>query len=146
MHSVTLATYMLYICPEKNNFHLQQGITLLLINLDGNTTIHPRVDFNGTMLHQQKHRHHHNHRKSSIKLPRSNKVASNTREEYHLTAKDGNLQSQTMLLNGKALIVDSSGNIPTFEPIYVNSTEAITVAPLSIVFVHIPYVLLPACS
>ncbi|XP_059285537.1 heparanase-like protein 3 [Lycium ferocissimum] len=123
-----------------------QGITLLLINLDGKTTIHAKVDFNGTMLHRRKHIHHHSHRKSSIKLPKGSKIASNTREEYHLTAKDGDLQSQTMLLNGNALTIDSSGNIPSLEPIFVNSTEPISVGPFSIVFVHLPYVLLPACS
>lgn len=67
------------------------------------------------------------------------------REEYHLTPKDGNIQSQTMLLNGNALNLDSSGNIPTLEPVFVNSSQPIIVAPFSIVFVHIPYVVPPAC-
>ena len=67
------------------------------------------------------------------------------REEYHLTPKDGNIQSQTMLFNGNALNVDSSGNIPTLEPVFVNSSQPIIVAPFSIVFVHIPYVTPPAC-
>lgn len=67
------------------------------------------------------------------------------REEYHLTAEDGNLQSQTMLLNGKILAVDSSGNIPKFEPIQVEASQPLTVAPFSIVFAHIPYFYAPAC-
>lgn len=67
------------------------------------------------------------------------------REEYHLTAKDGNLQSQTMLLNGNILNVNSSGNIPNLEPSYVDSSKPIVVDPFSIVFAHIPYVQSPAC-
>lgn len=67
------------------------------------------------------------------------------REEYHLTPKDGNIQSQTMLLNGNALNLDSSGNIPNIEPVFVNSSQPIMVGPFSIVFVHIPYVVPPAC-
>lgn len=76
--------------------------------------------------------------------PRSFK-GETAREEYHLTAKDGNLHSQTMLLNGKILNVNSSGNIPNLEPSYVNSSEPIVVGPFSIVFAHIPYVGPPAC-
>lgn len=68
-----------------------------------------------------------------------------TREEYHLTPKEGNIQSQTMLLNSKILAVDSNGNIPKLEPIEVEATMPITVAPYSIVFVHIPYFDAPAC-
>lgn len=67
------------------------------------------------------------------------------REEYHITAKDGNLHSQTVLLNGKILSVNSSGNIPSLEPQHVNSSEPIMVAPFSIVFIHIPNIVLPAC-
>ncbi|CAN0918175.1 Heparanase-like protein 3 [Linum grandiflorum] len=86
---------------------------------------------------------HHNHRTEIIQLPhRSNN--GETRDEYHLTAEDGNLHSQTMLLNGKGLQVNSDGDIPEFEPLHVNSSEPISVAPLSIVFARVPYIL-PAC-
>ncbi|CAA2972141.1 heparanase 3 [Olea europaea subsp. europaea] len=121
-----------------------QGITLLLINLDGKNTVDAKVDFNGTLLHRHKHGHH-GHRSKVIKMPRANE-ARKTREEYHLTAMDGNIQSQTMLLNGKALTLDSSGAIPPLEPITVTSSELVKVAPFSIVFVHMPYVALPACK
>ena len=67
------------------------------------------------------------------------------REEYHLTAKDGNLHSKVMLLNGKELSVDSSGDIPLLTPLYVNSSEPITVAPYSIVFIHLPHFTVSAC-
>jgi len=68
------------------------------------------------------------------------------RREYHLTAPERNLHSQIMLLNGKVLSVNSAGEIPALEPIYVDSTKPITVGPVSIVFAHIPNVLLAACS
>lgn len=80
-----------------------------------------------------------------VELPQA-AAGGNSREEYHLTAKDGDLHSQTMLLNGKILSVNSQGDIPPLLPSIVNSREAIVVDPLSIVFVHMPDVILPACS
>lgn len=59
---------------------------------------------------------------------------------------DGNIQSRTVLLNGKALLVDSSGLIPALEPVRVNSSEPIKVVPYSIVFVSMPNVVIPACT
>ncbi|PON68547.1 Glycoside hydrolase [Parasponia andersonii] len=126
-----------------------KGITVLLSNLDNSTTVLAKVAFNGTWSLLRKHRSHHqsstSHRTKTIKLPRAVK-SENVREEYHLTAKDGNLQSRNMLLNGNILSVDSSGDIPTLDPIYVYSSKPIVVRPFSIVFVHIPYVVLPACK
>ncbi|KAK8655232.1 hypothetical protein V6N13_107820 [Hibiscus sabdariffa] len=116
-----------------------KGITLLLINLDNSTTVQAKLTFNITFTLRDMHRsriwHHKHkiHRTTIIKLPKRI-TAKITREECHLTAKDGNLQSQTMLLNGKVLSVNSSGS------------EPIMVAPLSIVFVHMPGVIVPACK
>lgn len=124
----------------------QKGITLLLINLDNSTTVEVKVSFNSTWtLHHQKkhHRSYKSHRTRTIKLPQGSE--STTREEYHLTAKDGNLHSQIMLLNGNILSVSSSGEIAAFEPVNVNLTKPIFVAPFSVVFAHLPYVV-PACS
>ncbi|XP_057988099.1 heparanase-like protein 3 [Hevea brasiliensis] len=118
-----------------------KGITLLLINLDNSTTVEVKVAFNstGTLHHQKKH-----HRWKFLKRGIQGSE-SNTREEYHLTAKDGNLQSQTMLLNGNILTVNSAGDIPVLEPLNVNLAKPIMVAPFSVVFAHLPYVV-PACS
>ncbi|KAK3213089.1 hypothetical protein Dsin_017795 [Dipteronia sinensis] len=118
-----------------------KGITLLLINLDNSTTVQANVKFNYTLSLRHKIKAH---RKHIIELPQGS-VNGNSREEYHLTAKDGDIHSQTMLLNGNILSVNSSGDIPPLEPLLVNSTEAITVAPFSIVFVHMPYIDLPTC-
>ncbi|KAL4303424.1 hypothetical protein GQ457_10G004140 [Hibiscus cannabinus] len=120
-----------------------KGITLLLINLDNSTTVQAKLTFNSTLTLRHMHRsriwHHQHkiHKATIIKLPKG-VAAKITREEYHLTAKEGNLQSQTMLLNGKVLSVNSSGIIPPLEPLYVISRKPIMVAPLSIVFIHMP--------
>ncbi|KAM4125499.1 hypothetical protein ACB094_01G314400 [Castanea mollissima] len=117
-----------------------KGFTLLLINLDNSTTIQVKVAFNRTSRLRHKHKVHRKH----IRLSQGYK-SENDREEYHLTAKEGNLHSQTMLLNGKILTVNSSGDIPPLEPLYANSSNPISVAPFSIVFAHIPNVVPPAC-
>lgn len=122
-----------------------KGITLLLINLDNSTTVEVKIDYNSTWRLHRRHRSHHHHRRTHILLPQGNNTSETTREEYHLTAKDGNLHSQTMLLNGNALTVNSSGHIPPLEPVNVNSSEPIIVAPYSIVFAHIPNLVLYAC-
>ncbi|XP_021741828.1 heparanase-like protein 3 [Chenopodium quinoa] len=122
---------------------VSQGIMLLLLNLDGNTTVEVNVGFNGTWSLLNKHPHIHKNR--AIKWHQKEET-ERVRAEYHLTAKDGNLQSQTMLLNGEVLGVSSSGEIPSLTPLHVNSSELIVVGPFSIVFVHMPYIILPACK
>lgn len=88
------------------------------------------------------------HRKMAMKLPLHNNAASETaaREEYHLTPQDGNIHSQIMVLNGNALTVTAGGDIPPLEPLFVNSSKPIRVAPFSIVFIHIPDAFVPVCS
>ncbi|KAE8718951.1 Heparanase-like protein 3 [Hibiscus syriacus] len=128
-----------------------KGITLLLINLDNSTTVEAKLEFNSTMTLRHKHwshTWHHNHKihkTTIIKLPKAI-YARLRREEYHLTAKDGNLQSQTILLNGNVLSVNSSEIIPPLRPLHVISAKPIMVPPLSIVFVRMPGVIVPACK
>ncbi|XP_010906003.1 heparanase-like protein 3 isoform X1 [Elaeis guineensis] len=119
-----------------------QGITLLLINLSGNTTTEVFVTTASAFAIASKHyipRTRFNH------VPGFQRTLAFMREEYHLTAGDGNLHSQTMLLNGNILHVDSEGKIPTLKPIEVDASLPITVTPFSIVFAHIPYFYAPAC-
>lgn len=123
-----------------------KGITLLLINLDENTTMDTTVLFNGTWSLQRRHHRIHRRKHAWSPNPGVYKAAQNTREEYHLTAKDGDIQSRIMLLNGQILGLNSSGDIPPLEPISVNSSAPIVIAPYSIAFIHMPYVVLPACS
>ncbi|KAL1335137.1 hypothetical protein HN51_064074 [Arachis hypogaea] len=100
-----------------------KGITILLLNLDNSTSVHAKVDFTYS------------------------RTGATAREEYHLTAQERDLHSQTTLLNGKVLTVNSAtGDIPPLNPLYVNPSMPIIVGPLSIVFAHIPDVDIPACS
>ncbi|KAK1434677.1 hypothetical protein QVD17_00426 [Tagetes erecta] len=113
------------------------GITLLLLNLDNTTTFN--VDISVSTLLKSRPQI-----KSVIQDTKMSE--SSTREEYHLTAKSGNLHSQTMMLNGNELSVTPSGDIHALEPVHVSSSKAISVAPYSIVFAHIPDVTLNACG
>ncbi|XP_076956959.1 heparanase-like protein 3 [Bidens hawaiensis] len=125
-----------------------KGITLLLINLDNTTTVDVTLALNNTWtlntLKSPIHRHHHRHRHHHT--PNKPRGGLNVREEYHLTAKNGDLHSQVMMLNGKELKVNAYGGIPQLKPLYVNASEVISVAPYSIVFAHIPHLTLYACS
>ncbi|KAK0571853.1 hypothetical protein LWI29_022639 [Acer saccharum] len=124
-----------------------QGITVLLINLDGNTTVKVQVSTENAASHGALTIKQQQTQKTKFaRMSRDYKVDGKTREEYHLTAKDGDIHSQTMLLNGKILTVNSSGEIPPLEPINVSMQDPINVAPFSIVFVDIPSVGLPACA
>ncbi|KAK7292018.1 hypothetical protein RIF29_07636 [Crotalaria pallida] len=102
-----------------------QGITILLLNLDNSTTVQTQVALRFTK--QPYHR---------VK----------DREEYHLTTKSQNLHSQIMLLNGNILSVNEDGDIPPVNPLQVDPSKPIVVGPLSVVFAHIPDVILPACT
>lgn len=104
---------------------LQQGITILLLNLDNSTTVQAEMALR------------------FAKLPYHRVTA---REEYHLTTKSRNLHSQIMLLNGNIVSVNSDGDIPPLKPLYVDPSKPIIVGPLSVVFAHIPDVVLPACT
>jgi heparanase 1 len=116
--------------------HFQPGITLLLINLHGSAINRVSVASEGT--------HGHTARKHGRKFAQA--AAGAMREEYHLTPKDSDIQSQVMMLNGRALVTDADGNIPRMEPARVDGAQHIVVAPYSIVFAHIPYFHAPACS
>jgi heparanase 1 len=118
------------------SLHFQPGITLLLINLHGSAINRVSVASEGT--------HGHTARKHGRKFAQA--AAGAMREEYHLTPKDGDIQSQVMMLNGRALVTDADGNIPRMEPARVDGAQHIVVAPYSIVFAHIPYFHAPACS
>lgn len=68
------------------------------------------------------------------------------REEYHLTPKDGNIQSDVLLLNGTPLKLTSSLDIPVMKPKLVDPTLPISVAPQSIVFATLRGFQAPACA
>ncbi|XP_077237990.1 heparanase-like protein 3 isoform X2 [Tasmannia lanceolata] len=122
-----------------------QGITLLLINLDNSTTIQVQVTTESGVSGAKKYSHGAAPRTKFNRMHRVKKIIGIMREEYHLSAKDGDLQSQTMLLNGNILDVSLDGQIPSLQPVKINSSQPITVAPFSIVFAHIPNIDVPAC-
>lgn len=68
------------------------------------------------------------------------------REEYHLTPKDGNIQSDVVLLNGVPLVLTESNDIPAMNPKLGDAAKPINVAPDSIVFATLRGFNAPACA
>lgn len=106
---------------DIQNSVLQPGVTILLINMSNSTYFDVSVvnDFN---LYPQR-------------LQSSNSNARSQREEYHLTPQDGDILSEVLLLNGTPLKLTDSLDIPNMEPVLVDSSSSISVAPDSFVFV-----------
>lgn len=69
-----------------------------------------------------------------------------TREEYHLTPKDGYLQSQTMVLNGIPLQLTKDEGIPILDPVRADVNSPIYVSHLSIAFIVFPNFSARACA
>ncbi|KAL5669275.1 hypothetical protein ACJX0J_021496, partial [Zea mays] len=88
---------------------------LLLINLDGNSTNRIHVTSQGAQA------------QSARRERAGGRLLLATREEYHLAPKDGDLQSQQVLLNGHVLATDADGDIPELEPVRVDGTQPVTV-------------------
>ncbi|GMN45471.1 hypothetical protein TIFTF001_014646 [Ficus carica] len=127
-------------CSKKN-----QGITLLLINLEKHAAVRVRVSTDNVASSKTLNLQHS--RKKLSTIPQGSVPSVNaTREEYHLTTQNRDLSSQLVLLNGKILRVDSSGAIPPLEPIKKTVSKPITVAPYSFVFAVIPNIDVPACG
>ncbi|XP_010552799.2 PREDICTED: heparanase-like protein 2 [Tarenaya hassleriana] len=68
------------------------------------------------------------------------------REEYHLTPMDGDIQSDVVLLNGKALKLTETEEIPEMKAKMVDSSTPIHVQRDSIVFVTLRDFIAPACA
>ncbi|GAB2284931.1 hypothetical protein Dimus_019384 [Dionaea muscipula] len=131
-----------------------QGFALLLLNFDGGAA-GVQVSLStesGSITSQSKNEGHSSKlgektRRWSLKGVTPTIKGGNTmKEEYHLTAQKGDLHSQTVLLNGKVLSVGSDGEIPTLDPAMLNLLDPVSIAPYSVVFIHIPSIVLPACE
>ncbi|AES96970.2 putative glycosidase [Medicago truncatula] len=83
--------------------------------------------------------------KTIFNLSIMNDMNKQMREEYHLTPKDGNIQSDVVLLNGTPLMLTRSLDIPLLKPVLVSSSSPIKVDPQSIVFVQLKGFNAPAC-
>ncbi|KAJ8643981.1 hypothetical protein MRB53_005729 [Persea americana] len=128
------------------------GITLLLINLSNSTKFHITIR-NGMniKLHEGEANHGEgsfmeNFKKSVTWIGKKASNGAVQRQEYHLTPKDGNLRSQTMVLNGNPLKLTEDGTIPALDPILVDVNLPTSLAPLSIAFVTLPNFEAPACA
>ncbi|ONL94923.1 Heparanase-like protein 1 [Zea mays] len=130
----------------------QQGITILLINLSNttgyNVTLQNDINVSLGKRPDLEKRSSFTHRLRKAVSWLGRKPASNTRrrEEYHLTAKDGDLQSKTMLLNGAPLELGDAGSIPAMDPVLVAVDLPVQLAPTSIAFVVLPKFEAKACS
>ncbi|KAL0420925.1 UNVERIFIED_CONTAM: Heparanase-like protein 2 [Sesamum latifolium] len=101
-------------CSKKTS-----GISVLLINMSNSTTFEVSVmdDLN---LYPEEY--------SLTSGGYSTYVWQ--REEYHLTPKDGNIQSDVVLLNGTPLKLTESSDIPAMDPQVVDAASPITVRPI----------------
>ncbi|CAI9785275.1 unnamed protein product [Fraxinus pennsylvanica] len=110
------------------------GIAVLLINMSNSTTFEISVvnDFNFYPEDRFK--------------TMDDSDGTKQREEYHLTPKDGNIQSDVVLLNGTPLKLTESSDIPSMNPKLVDASLPITVVPDSIVFATLKGFQAPACA
>uniref|UniRef100_A0A2P2K6Q1 Heparanase-2 n=3 Tax=Rhizophora mucronata TaxID=61149 RepID=A0A2P2K6Q1_RHIMU len=128
------------------------GITLLLINLSNQTNFIINVQ---NKMNSNLHVEEAVGRESSLMRGLKRSVswvgsqtsdALLTREEYHLTPKDGYLQSQTMVLNGIPIELSEDGDIPKLDPVHYDVKSPIYISSLSISFVVLPNFDSPACA
>ncbi|GFZ17046.1 glucuronidase 2 [Actinidia rufa] len=129
------------------------GITLLLINLSNHTRFDIGVQNSMNINLHAKETTHHSKKSFTHGLKRNmlwvgTKASDGTSfsEEYLLTPEDGDLQSKTMLLNGKPLQLTDDGDIPSLNPVLVDPNSLMTIAPLSIKFVAFPNFEASACK
>ncbi|KAF6173515.1 hypothetical protein GIB67_042645 [Kingdonia uniflora] len=108
------------------------GITLLLINMSNSTSFKVSVvgDENLTPIIQE--------------YQMTQGVQS--REEYHLTPKDGNIQSDVVLLNNSPLVLTETLDIPVLNPTLTDPLSPISIRPDSIVFASLRDFHAPACA
>ncbi|XP_058070269.1 heparanase-like protein 1 [Magnolia sinica] len=128
------------------------GVTLLLINLSNTTefavTIRNEMNLNHRVDEdvQREGSFMTGLKRTVAWVGRKASDVSDQREEYHLTPKDGYLRSQTMLLNGNPLELTEDGNIPALDPVLVDVSSPIAIAPLSIAFASLPKFESAACA
>lgn len=131
---------------------LQEGITLLLINLSNKTEFKVEIQsvaHLGLLIEEKstRNRHSFSHglKKTVSWIGSKSGDAKLVREEYHLSPKDGDLQSKTMLLNGNELALTEEGSIAILSPSLVSVKSPITIGPLSIKFIALPNFNAPGC-
>uniref|UniRef100_M8B357 Heparanase-like protein 1 n=1 Tax=Aegilops tauschii TaxID=37682 RepID=M8B357_AEGTA len=133
------------------DYYRQGGIALLLINLSQNmgSMVTVRNDLNVGLAQGQGITRDssfvHGLKRTVSWVGSKASDGLEKREEYHLTAQDGNRFARTMLLNGVPLELTEDGDIPPMYPVQVSASSPIYVAPLSIAFVVFPDFEADAC-
>ncbi|KAK4395884.1 Heparanase-like protein 1 [Sesamum angolense] len=129
------------------------GITLLLINLSNETAYNVEVQSRNNAELSLKDRTGTKRNSFVHGLKRSvswigNKASDEklSREEYHLTPENGDLQSKIMLLNGNRLQLTETGDIPSLVPVLRDVNSPLSIAPYSIKFVVFPSFSSPGCK
>ncbi|PKA46932.1 Heparanase-like protein 2 [Apostasia shenzhenica] len=128
------------------------GVTLLLINLSESSVfrVWVRNDLNvdlaegGGIERDSSFMHGLKQTVSWVGAKASD--GSQTREEYHLTAKDGRHLSRIMLLNGTPLQLNEDDEIPELSPLLVAVNSPLVLDPVSIAFVVFPSFEARACA
>ncbi|XP_022728465.1 heparanase-like protein 1 [Durio zibethinus] len=128
------------------------GVTLLVINLSNQTnfimnvqnSINLKLTVKEQSISRDSFKHSLKKTFSWVGVKASDEALF--REEYHLTPKDGYLQSRTMVLNGIPLELTGTGNIPRLDPVHVNVKSPISISPLSFAFIVFPNFQAPACG
>ncbi|KAF7806236.1 heparanase-like protein 1 [Senna tora] len=131
----------------------REGVTLLLINLSNQThfilnvqnPVTENTEGNKKLRSVIRKNTMTYHLKKTFSWVGTKGSFVTFREEYHLTPKDDDPQSQTVLLNGVPLELTNEGEIPTMDPVQKNVHSPIYVAPLSIAFVVYPNFDASAC-
>ncbi|KAG6587568.1 heparanase-like protein 1 [Cucurbita moschata] len=128
------------------------GVSVLLINLSNQThfSIHVQNSKNMFLNVQENGVMRENSFLKGMKKSVAwvgNKVSDATvsREEYHLTPKDGYLQTQTMLLNGSPLELTADGELPSLNPVRRDVNTPVHMTPLSVAFIVFPNFDAPSC-
>ncbi|CAH8270412.1 unnamed protein product [Arabidopsis lyrata] len=126
------------------------GVTLLLINLSNQSDFTVSVS-NGIKVVLNAESRKKKSLLDTLKRPFSwigSKASDGylNREEYHLKPENGELQSKTMILNGKSLKPMATGDIPSLEPVLRGVNSPLNVLPLSMSFIVLPNFDASACS
>lgn len=118
---------------------------MLLLNLSNSTAVDVEVDLkssNDAPISTETKAV----KKSKHVIGHKSKGMVAMRQEYHLSAQSNDLHSQTSLLNGVALELTGSGDLPNLNiPVVRENSVPVSVAPLSIVFVVLPDAQIPIC-
>ncbi|KAM7471448.1 hypothetical protein LguiA_009631 [Lonicera macranthoides] len=129
------------------------GVTLLLINLSNHTDYKINVETSTGINPHVKDRTSKGEisfaqglKKTVLWVGSKSTDEALSREEYHLTPKDGDIRSKTMILNGKQVELTDGGDIPALDSLLLDVNSPISIAPLSIKFIVFPNFNAPGCK